>query len=418
MFGFRRNAQGAAALGPATVRELVSHAGVATPAYLYDLDAIRETALALESELVARPHLVAYALKANSAGSIVRTLAQAGLGADVVSGGELSLALAAGIPAGRILMSGVAKTDREIDRAIGEKIFGIQAESVEEVDRIAARARALGQRARVSIRVNPAVQIDSHAHIATGHDKAKFGVSLLDVPAAFARIDAEPALLAGVGVSVHVGSMMTSAEPYRRAARGVAELAVARRARSQALEYVDFGGGIGIDYGNSPSESPATFARAAREVLHEFGLDDLKLVMEPGRCLVAPHGVLVAKVIGTKAGAGGRFLLIDAGMNDLLRPALYGAHHRVEPLDWAPGAGDWRVVGPVCESADDFGVHAIGERVPEWVVIRDAGAYAFAMASEYNARPLPTEVFVSAGKVTAVSKSPGEEAWVTRRLSA
>jgi diaminopimelate decarboxylase len=416
MFGFRRNAQGAAQLGHATVRDLVASAGVATPAYLYDLDAIRQTALELKAALAPVSHLVAYALKANSAGSVLRTLAHAGLGADVVSGAELSLALAAGIPAERILMSGVAKSDREIERAIAEGIYGIQLESVEEIERVAARARAIGKRARVAIRVNPGVEIDSHAHIATGHEKAKFGVAVVDVPAAFARIDAEPELLAGVGLSVHVGSMMSRTEPYRRAARGIAELASGRRSRS--LEYVDFGGGIGVNYGSTESAPPAAFATVAREVMQEFGLGELKLVMEPGRCLVAPYGILVARVVGTKITPTGRFLLIDAGMNDLLRPALYGAHHRIEPVDWAPGAGDWRVVGPVCESADDFGVHAVGERVPDWLVIRDAGAYAYTMASEYNGRPLPAEVFVSGGKVVSVSKSPGEEAWLARRLSA
>jgi diaminopimelate decarboxylase len=360
----------------------------------------------------------------------VRTLAAAGIGADVVSGGELTLALAAGIPARRILMSGVAKTDREIERAIHEDILGIQVESVEEIARVAARARSLGKRARISIRVNPGVKIDSHAHIATGHERAKFGIALADVPAAFARIDEEPTSLVGVGISVHIGSMMTSAEPYRRAARGIAELAVARRAQlsgrtpatsaelSNALEYIDFGGGIGIDYGSTDVEPPSAFARAARDVLGEFDLSELRLVMEPGRCLVAPHGVLVARVIGPKVTPSGRFLLLDAGMNDLLRPALYGARHRIEPLDWAPEAGEWRVVGPVCESADDFGTHAIGERIPDLVVIRDAGAYAFTMASEYNARPLASELFVSDGRVVSASQSPGEAAWVSRRLLA
>lgn len=418
MFGFRRNAQGAACLGRATVRELVESADVGTPVYVYDLDAIRQTALSLKSALESTRHLVAYALKANSAGSVVRTLAEAGVGADVVSGGELALARAAGIPPERILMSGVAKTDRELDRAIGEGIFGIQAESVEELERLVARARALGRRARVSIRVNPGVEIDSHAHISTGHARAKFGVAVSDLPAAFARIDAAPEALSGVGLSVHVGSMMTEPEPYRRAARGLAELARARRSTSAALEYVDFGGGIGVDYGKGAVVPPADFARVAREVTSELGLSDLTLVMEPGRCLVAPHGVLVARVIGEKRGASGRFLLLDAGMNDLLRPALYGAHHRIEPLDWEPGDEVARVVGPVCESADDFGAHPLGERVPELVVIRDTGAYGFTMASEYNARPLPAEVFVRDGRIVSVSRSPGEDAWVTRRLSA
>ena len=418
MLGFRRNAQGAACLGRSTVRELLASAATSTPAYLYDLDAIRQTAEDLEAALGPEPHLVAYAMKANSAGTILRTLRAAGLGADVVSGGELALALAAGFSPDQIVMSGVAKSDAELDQAIGAGIFAIQAESVEELERVAARARALGRRARVSIRVNPDVEIDSHAKISTGHKYAKFGVPLADISRAFASIDREPELLAGVGISVHVGSMMAKPEPYQRAARSVAELVRARRATSTTLEYADFGGGIGIDYGGAPAEPLAAFARAARQVMKEQGIADLKLVMEPGRSLVGAHGVLAATVIGTKHTPTGRFLLIDAGMNDLVRPAMYGANHRVEPADWEPGAGDWRVVGPVCESSDDFGTHAIGERAPELVVLRDAGAYAFTMASEYNARPLPAELFVSDGAVVSVSASPGVASWVERRLKA
>lgn len=418
MLGFRRNAQGAACLGRSTVRELLASAGTSTPAYLYDLDAIRKTAEDLEAALGPEPHLAAYAMKANSAGTILRTLRAAGLGADVVSGGELALALASGFSADQILMSGVAKSDAELDQAIGAGIFAIQVESVEEIERVAARARALGRRARVSIRVNPDVTIDSHAKISTGHKYAKFGVPLADMPRAFAGIDREPELLAGVGISVHIGSMMTKPEPYQRAARSVAELARARRQSSTTLEYVDFGGGIGIDYGGAPAEPLAAFARAARQVMRELGVADLKLVMEPGRSLVGSHGILAANVIGTKQTATGRFLLLDAGMNDLVRPAMYGANHRIEPADWEPGPGDWRVVGPVCESSDDFGTHAIGERAPELVVIRDAGAYAFTMASEYNARPLPAEVFVSDGQIVSVSPSPGVASWIERRLKA
>src|SRR5690606_16419987 len=233
------------------------------------------------------------------------------------------LARRAGVPARKIVMSGGAKTNDEIDRAIAADILAIQVESAEEIERIAARARATGTRARIAIRVNPGIEIDSHAHIATGHDEAKFGVLRAEVPAAFERIDGEPEHLALVGLSVHVGSMMATPEPYRNAALTITELARARRQKSGSLEYIDFGGGIGIDYGNAPCEPPAAFAAAARTVLRDAGLSDLMLVMEPGRCLVAPSGVLVAKVVGTKVTARNRFLLLDAGMNDLVRPALY-----------------------------------------------------------------------------------------------
>jgi len=418
MSGFRRDAQGAACFGRTTVRELLERAGLPTPVYVYDLAAIRKTATEMTAALGAQPHVLAYAVKANSAGSIVRLLAELGVGADVVSGGELELVRRAGVAPRKIVMSGVAKTDEELDRAIAEDILAIQVESAEELERVAARARAAGTRARVAIRVNPGIEIDSHAHIATGHDEAKFGVLRADVPAAFDRIDRESESLALVGLSVHVGSMMATPEPYRNAALTITELARVRQAKTGSLEYIDFGGGIGIDYGNAPCEPPAAFAGVARAVLRDAGLSDLMLVMEPGRCLVGPYGLLVARVVGTKVTARGRFLLLDAGMNDLIRPALYGARHRVEPLDWAPGATEYRVVGPVCESADDFGSHAIGDRVPEYVVLRDAGAYSFSMASEYNGRPLPGEIFVDDGALVSVSPGPGREDWIARRLRA
>lgn len=405
-------------LGEVPIRELLVRSRIETPAYFYDLDAIQAGARALKAALSGAPHLLAYAVKANSAGSVLRTIAREGLGADVVSGNELELVLAAGFRPELVVMSGVAKTDAEIDLAIASGIRAIQTESVEEIERVAARARAVGRVARIAVRVKPSVDIDSHAHIRTGHDDAKFGVALADLPAAFARIDAAPDALLHVGLSVHVGSMLASVEPYLESANVLAGVARARRAQAPGLEYVNFGGGIGIDYGGRPCEPPPRFAEAALGLLKEAGLSDLTLVLEPGRALVAPYGVLVARVVQPKISGDRRWLMIDAGMNDLIRPALYSAHHRVEPLDWAPGGTTFRVVGPVCESSDDFGTHPIGDRIPDYVVIRDAGAYGFVMASEYNGRPLPAEVFVAGGEVVSVSPSPGGKAWIERRLSA
>lgn len=418
MPGFRRNAQGQALLGETVLSDLLLRPDVTTPAYVYDLDGIHDTARQIELAFGNQPHLVAYAVKANSAGSVLRTLARGGLGADVVSGGELELALGAGVPADRIVMSGVAKTDAELDYAISVGIAALQAESSEEIARITTRARSLGRLARVALRINPGVEIDSHSHIATGHDAAKFGVPAAEVPAALALIDAEPDALVAVGLSTHVGSMMAAPDPYRKAARLVCELARARLASGQSLEYVDFGGGIGVDYGTQPCAPPADFVRAALATLHEAGLGHLRLLMEPGRALVAPFGVLLSRVVQRKVTGTRRWLLLDAGMNDLLRPALYAARHRIEPLASPPGEREWRVVGPVCESSDDFGSHPLGDEVPEHVAIRDAGAYGFVMASEYNGRALPSEVFLSGGQVVSVSASPGRSAWIARRLSA
>jgi diaminopimelate decarboxylase len=415
--GFRRNAQGALTVSGTLLQPLLGEARVGTPAYVYDLDGIRAGAQALEASFGRAPHLTAYAVKANTAGTIVRTLAAAGTGADVVSGGELEVALGAGIAPRRIIMSGVAKTDAELDQAIASDIFAVQAESLEELDRLAARARAVGRRARLGFRLKPGVEIDSHAHIATGHDKAKFGIALDYVSAAWDRVDAQPELEA-VGVSSHVGSMLREPTPYLAAARAVCEVALARRASGHALEYVDFGGGFGIDYGGAPAAEPGVFVEAALGVLAEQGLSELTLVIEPGRSLVAPYGALVASIVQTKTEGDRRWAMLDAGMNDLVRPALYGAKHRVELLAAPPEPPEWRVVGPVCESSDDFGGHPLGAAPSGLVALCDAGAYGFVLASEYNGRALPAEVFVSGGKVVHVSPSPGRTAWVERRLQA
>ena len=418
MYGFRRNAQGQACLGSTPLSELLGQSGLETPVYFYDLDAIANEARSLIASYGDARHVVAYAIKANSAGSVVRTLAAEGMGADIVSGAELELAIACGIPAAKIVMSGVAKKDSELDLAISSRLLAIQAESVEEIQRIAARARTLGRKARVAFRLNPSVEIESHAHISTGHDKAKFGITRADVGRAFEAVDAAGEALVAVGLSTHIGSMLGKVDPYLQSARHVCEVARARRASGAGLEYVSFGGGFGIDYGTGQAAAPADFGRAAVQLLHAEGLSDLMLVAEPGRSMVGAHGVLLARVVQSKVSAAHSWLMLDAGMNDLLRPALYGAKHRIEPLEREPGAQEWRVVGPVCESSDDFGAHPIGSEAPATVVIRDAGAYGFVMASEYNGRALPSEAFVKNGVIVGSSPSPGSAAWVKRRLQA
>jgi diaminopimelate decarboxylase len=418
MIGFGRDQHGRALLSGTPLTELVLAAGVGTPAYLYDLDAIAAETRELIDGFAAAKHVVAYAVKANSAGSVVRAIAGAGGGADIVSGAELELVLACGVPAHRVVMSGVAKTDSELDLAIARDVLAIQAESVEELARITARARAAGKRARVSLRINPGVEIDSHAHIATGHDAAKFGIARADLGEAWERIDRASDALSAIGLSSHVGSLLSSVDPYQKSAGAVCEAARARRSAGQPLTFLDFGGGFGIDYGNSPAPRPAEFARAGLALLKSERLDDLMLVVEPGRALVGPHGVLVASVIQGKRAGKRRWAMIDAGMNDLIRPALYGARHRIEPLDRPPAAPASRVVGPVCESSDDFGEHELGDPLPAQVVIRDSGAYGYVMSSVYNGRSLPAEVFVAAGRVKSVSASSGTAAWVRGRLGA
>lgn len=417
MSSFHRDAAGRACFGGLPLAEALKQAGVSTPAYVYDLDAIEAGARELV-EALGEQHVVAYAIKANSAASIVRRIAAAGAGADLVSGGELEVALACGMSPERIVMSGVAKSDHELDRAISLNLLAIQAESVEELPRIAARAKALGKTARASVRVNPGIEIDSHAHIATGHDEAKFGVLESDLPRAFdfARNNAEHLTISGI--STHVGSMLKHPEPYLESARTVCKVAKAFRAQGGSLEFIDFGGGFGIDYGGGPAEPPANFARHALALAAEEDLGDLKLVVEPGRALVGPHGALLTSVIQLKESGERRWVMVDAGMNDLIRPALYAAKHRVEPCDAPPSKRTWRVVGPVCESSDDFGEHALSDSPSGLLVMRDAGAYGFAMASEYNGRAIPAEIFVSGGRVVHRKPSPGVDAWVRSRLEA
>jgi diaminopimelate decarboxylase len=418
MAGFGRDDSGRATLGGALLGDLLAEAHVSTPAYVYDLDGIEATTRALVGAFGSRPHMVGYAVKANTAGSIVKAVARAGGGADVVSGGELEVVLSCGIPPERVVMSGVGKLAWELDLAIGAGIRAIQIESVEEIERVAARAHALGQRANVSLRVNPNVNIDSHAHVATGHDEAKFGIVRADFPRALSAIDAAKDELELVGVSTHVGSMLQTADPFVESARVVCDMARSILDAGRTLAFVDFGGGFGIDYGSGPVAPPPAFAQAVIALVQERGLEHLTILVEPGRALVAPFGVLVAHVIGQKQSGDRRWCIVDAGMNDLIRPALYAAHHRIEPLDRLPGGSSWRVVGPVCESSDDFGLHPLGETLPTDVVIRDAGAYGYAMASEYNGRAVPSEVFVSQGRVASVSRTPGVEAWVRSRLGA
>jgi diaminopimelate decarboxylase len=393
-----------------------------TPLYVYDVDAIVEEARAIQRAFGDAPHLVAYAVKANTAGPILRALAAAGCGADVVSGGELEAALGAGVSPERILYSGVAKGDDEIRLAIGageRGILALHVESVEEIDRVAAIAQAVGRRARVGLRINPEIEtVGTHDHIATGHDEAKFGVALDDVPLAIERILARAELDLG-GLTVHVGSQLVATDAYRASAKRLFQIARALPDRG-ALRFLDTGGGFGIDYGEGCLVTPADFVRAALEEQASAGLGGIPLFVEPGRRLVASHGVLVARVIQRKAAKPVPWVFIDAGMNDLIRPALYQARHRIVPCGVFSGSSrEVRVAGPVCESADDFGIHALPDDASQGasVAILDAGAYGFTMASQYNARSLPAEVFVTGGRVSSVIPRSDSKMWLRTRLA-
>jgi diaminopimelate decarboxylase len=418
-------------LGGVSLADVAADPRIGTPAYVYDLDAISAEARELDQAFEGAPHLVAYAVKANSAGPVVRAVAAQGCGADVVSGAELVLAQRCGIAPDRILYSGVGKTDEELDLAVSAGdagIAAIQIESVEEIARIAARAANAGRVARVSLRINPGVDaeaIETHRHIATGHDDAKFGVPLSTLADALERLARSPALRL-VGLTSHVGSQFTDTSAYLASARALFGVAKELRPRL-SIAYLDTGGGFGIDYGQGCAARPADFVRATRALQREHGLDDLALTCEPGRSIVGAHGVLVAKVIQRKVAGERRWTMIDAGMNDLMRPALYQAFHRVAPIALPPdGEGaaaaplrPWRVVGPVCESSDDFGIHDLPEGdLSPGVALLDAGAYGYSMASRYNGRPLPAEVFVSGGRVVSFRARRPLGEWVDDRLGA
>lgn len=381
---------------------LAADPSIGTPTYVHDLDAIAEEARALEASFGARPHLVCYAVKANSAGPVLRALASLGVGADVVSGAELELALRCGIPANKIVYSGVAKTDDELALASRAGIAAIQVESVEEIDRIRSPAN-------VSLRINPGVEdIDTHEHVATGHDEAKFGIPIEDVPRAIDRVR-RAKHLALVGVAAHVGSQLTRTDEYLAGARVVLDLAK----ELGDLAFVDTGGGFGVDYGLGCAVRPADFVRAVLAEMDARALT-LPLHVEPGRALVAKHVVLVASVVQVKESRERRWMMVDAGMNDLIRPALYRAHHRVVALGGGGEAREWRVVGPVCESSDDFGFHTLPRCAK--VAILDAGAYGYTMASRYNGRALPAEVFVSQGEIVAIKRRKPASDWIEDRL--
>ncbi len=414
-----RDGEGFLTLGGVRLVDLARDEATGTPTYVYDLDAIANEARELERAFDGAAHLIAYAVKANSAGPIVRALAREGCGADVVSGAEMRVALGCGVAPEAIVFSGVAKTDDEIDRAIAARIGAIQVESNEEIDRVDARANAAGSRARIAIRVNPGLErdaIDTHAHIATGHDEAKFGIGEGDMGAAIARALALPGVEL-VGVASHVGSQLTSVDSYVAAARALFAVARAAREKGAAIAFVDTGGGFGIDYGDGCDARPADFVRAVRAEQRAHRLDDLALHIEPGRAMVAAHGVLLSRVIQTKRAAADRaWLMIDAGMNDLIRPALYQARHRIVSLS-APSsdARVVRVVGPVCESSDDFGEHAHLDGAA-YVAILDAGAYGYVMASRYNGRALPAEVFLRGARIVARSARKNVDEWADERV--
>jgi diaminopimelate decarboxylase len=392
-----------------------------TPLYVYSAAMIRERLASFQAAFRSVPHTICYSVKANSNLNILRLLAKSGCGFDVVSEGELDRVLAANRrSAARVVFSGVGKTRDEITAALKAKILLFNVESESELQVLAECAARLGSVARVALRVNPDVAADTHPYISTGLHAHKFGVPIVEAHRIYAKV-AEATHLKAAGVSVHIGSQITDVAPFAETMTRVAELVRELRNDGHAIDYVDAGGGLGISYQKTPaadSSSQADFpehadfpkqvAAYARAIIAPLRGLKVHLLLEPGRSIVGAAGALITSVIYRKANGGKRFVIVDAAMNDLIRPALYGAYHEIIPLKRPSATETDRsrtdapretvdIVGPVCETGDFFARDRALPNVGEGdlLAILDAGAYGMALSSNYNTRPRPAEIMVS-----------------------
>ena len=372
-------------------------ASAGTPAYVYNADAIRRAYRRLDEAFGRVPHAIHYALKANSALAIARLVRSLGSAADANSMGEVDIALRCGFSPDQIVFTGVGKRGEELERAVALDLLAINVESPGELDRLARLAADRGRVARVALRVNPDIDARSHPHISTGLKSNKFGIPIDLATGLFHDIAARPSLRA-IGIHVHIGSQITSLDPLTRAAESVVALARELRGHGIEIEHLDFGGGVGIAYDGGDAPDAAEYVR---RIVAAAAASGLKLAIEPGRVLVGAAGVLLTRVVDVKHLPGTkRFVVLDAGMTELMRPALYNAFHRIEPLHPRSGTAEpCDIVGPICESTDTFARDRLlpPVEVGDLVVIRDCGAYAAAMGSNYLRRPLPPEVLIDDG---------------------
>lgn len=387
---------------------------VGTPFYCYSTAALRAAMREFTDAMAGLRANVCYAMKANSNLAVIRLFAEMGAGADIVSEGEMRRALAAGVPAGRIIYSGVGKKANELAAALQAGVGQINVESAAELETLNAVAGQLGRRAAITIRVNPDVDARTHAKITTGRKENKFGIDIDLARAAFARAGTLPNLRV-VGVAIHIGSQLTSLEPYRDAIVKMRELIRQLRVDGHSIDRFDIGGGLGIVYADEKPPSIADFMQVVGKETAGLGCE---LTFEPGRRLVGEAGVLVSEVILVKPGVSRTFVVVDAAMNDLIRPTLYEAWHDVVPVRQPrPDAATIRcdIVGPVCESGDYL---AQNRDLPplsagELVMIRSAGAYGAVMASSYNSRPLAPEVMVDGTQFAVVRPRPSIEEMIS-----
>jgi diaminopimelate decarboxylase len=363
-----------------------------TPCYVYSRAALEQAYREFDAAFAGREHLICYAVKANSSLALLNLLARLGSGFDIVSGGELERVLAAGGDPGRIVFSGIGKTAGEMRRALAAGIFCFNIESESELLRLEHVAAESGTAASISLRVNPDVDPRTHPYIATGLSQNKFGVAHTDVLRLY-RKARESRHLAIAGIGCHIGSQLTELAPFVAALDRVLDLAGQLADEGIVVTHVDVGGGLGIRYRD---ESPPAFADYARALMARLAARPFRLLLEPGRALVGNAGILLTRVEYLKRGAAKNFAVVDAAMNDLMRPALYDAYHEVRPVAATDGGGDvYEIVGPVCESGD-FLAHArrLALRENDLLAIMSAGAYGMSMSSNYNTRPRAAEVMV------------------------
>jgi diaminopimelate decarboxylase len=370
---------------------------VGTPFYCYSTATLERHYKVFAGAFADVPSLVCYAMKANSNQAVLKTLAKLGCGADVVSAGELRRAQAAGIPANKIMFSGIGKSGRELALALDEDILCINVESEPELDLLSSIGAAKGRVAPISIRVNPDVDAKTHAKIATGRSEDKFGIPLTRARAVYAHAAKLPAIKV-TGVDMHIGSQITHLDPFGNAFTLLAEFVRELRADGHTISHVDLGGGLGIPYrdDNEPPPDPAAYAEVVKRATRDL---DCTLIFEPGRLIVGNAGILVTRVQYVKRGEAKTFVVVDAGMNDLIRPTLYEAHHEIWPVKEASVSAKRLVadvVGPVCESGDFLALQRdIPEAQPgDLLAVMSAGAYGAVQAGTYNTRPLVPEVLV------------------------
>ena len=384
-------------------------AQVGTPFYCYSTATLLRHFRLFDEALAGLDHVVCYAMKAASNQAILKTLAQAGAGMDVVSGGEYARAIAAGVPGDRIVFSGVGKTREEMRAALEGGIRQFNLESEPEMEALNEVALSLGVQAPVAVRVNPDVDAKTHAKIATGKSENKFGIPIARAREVYARAADLPGLRV-VGIDVHIGSQLTDLEPFRLAYRKVAELTQALREDGHDIHRLDLGGGLGIPYtrSNEAPPLPIEYGAMIREELGHLGCE---IEIEPGRLIAGNAGIMVSKVVYVKSGEGRDFLILDGAMNDLVHPAMYEAHHDIIPVV-EPDAGaeqqPYDIVGPVCETGDTFAKQRMMPPLlaGDLVAFRSAGAYGAVMASEYNTRPLIPEVLVKDDQFAVIRARP------------